>query len=195
MGIRKKMLEFYYSVIRFSPEAPGYLMKNFRTSSSDGTLKLNNLLKEKYFYNLPDDYLETPAGKEDMKDHVTGRLNRFRSTYIPFIDFNKKLNGSRILEIGGGTGCSTLALAEQGADVCSIDIDKDAQEISKLRLTNYSSVATHYILNATDIDIKFGESEFDIVIYFASLEHMTYQERIESLKKCSSIGQKKKKAL
>lgn len=181
--VKKILIEYYYSAIRVYPSAPAELRKNFRFPSDEDNLQLKAILKEKYFDKQPADYLDGKEGMEDMFDHIRGRLDQFRTTYIPFIDYYRKLKGARILEIGGGTGCSTLALAEQGADVQSIDIDGDSQAISKLRLANCSCTASHHILNATEIDKKFGKNEFDIIIFFASLEHMSYRERIESLTK------------
>ncbi len=186
-NIKKRIIEQYYAAIRFYPKAPSSLKMNFRVLTRENSLNLETVLREKYFDKQPVDYLNGEAGRKDMIDHVHGRLDHFRITYIPFIDYYHKLKGSRILEIGGGTGCSTLALVEQGAEVESIDIDGDSQYISKHRLANYSLSASHHILNATEIDKKFTKNEFDIIIFFASLEHMSYKERMESLKQAWQV--------
>ena len=64
--------------------------------------------------------------QKDLEDHAYRRLERDRKFTVPWLNSVKPLRGARILEIGCGTGSSSLALAEQGATLVGIDIDEDA---------------------------------------------------------------------
>lgn len=70
-------------------------------------------------------WLATSEGQRDLDDHTQRRLHVFRTQVVPWLDSARSLSGARILEIGCGTGASTVALAEQGANVTAIDIDEE----------------------------------------------------------------------
>lgn len=122
-----------------------------------------------------------------IQGQLTGRLDYNRNRIIPWLDKVKPLNGSRILEIGCGTGISTLALTEQGATVVGVDIDGGALEVAKDRLKLANMEASFFELNANQIEEHFKGQDFDFVIFYASLEHMTIDERIESLKQAWTL--------
>ena len=109
------------------------------------------------------------------------RLEGDRRVIVPWLDRAKSLKGSRILEVGCGTGCSTVALVEQGASVVAIDIDQDALAIARDRMRVYGLDAEFLPVNADDLS-QFRRRWFDFVIFFASIEHMTVPERIAALR-------------
>ena len=118
----------------------------------------------------------------DLHAHLIGRLESDRNTVIPWLDHGITLKDRRILEIGCGTGASTIALVEQGAKVTGIDIDEGALTVAKDRTSAYGLNADFKVLNANRILQDLGTGSFDVVIYFASLEHMTIAERLDSLR-------------
>lgn len=125
-------------------------------------------------------------GRAELERHLTGRLNEFRETYVPWLNRHMLLENCRILEIGAGTGSSTIALAEQGAHVHGIDIDPKALKVAQMRCECHGiDTATFQTLNAIDID-SLGQA-FDLVIFFATFEHMTYEERKAALAKAWNI--------
>lgn len=101
---------------------------------------------------------------------------------IPWLDAARPLVGQRILEVGCGTGSSTIALAEQGAEVTAVDIDDGALAVARDRTAAYGIEADFRCLNASQLADTFGPAAFDHVIFFASLEHMTLSERLSSLR-------------
>ena len=119
----------------------------------------------------------------DLKAHLLGRLETDRMKYIPWFNRNIKLNGSNVLEIGCGTGSSTIALAEQGANVTGIDLDEGALKVAGDRCKIYNLKANLICGNACEIYHSLQDQKFDLVIFFACIEHMTYAERIDCLKK------------
>jgi S-adenosylmethionine-dependent methyltransferase len=118
----------------------------------------------------------------ELEDHLFRRLESDRKRIIPWLNDSMSLSGISILEIGCGTGSSTVALAEQGANVVAIDIDEGAIRVAKKRCSTYKVKAELSILNATDINNIYSGQRFDLIIFFASLEHMTIHERICAIK-------------
>ncbi|MBI2967699.1 MAG: class I SAM-dependent methyltransferase [Bacteroidetes bacterium] len=119
--------------------------------------------------------------EKDLNDHLWNRLNDARKRYLPWLKSIKKIRNSSVLEIGCGTGASTLALSEQGADVTAIDIDEGALQVAKDRLRIARQKSEFHLANAIQIKNLFPHKKFDFIIFFASIEHMTIEERIISL--------------
>lgn len=105
------------------------------------------------------------------------RFSNHRSQVIPWLNSVKPLKGLRILEIGCGNGTSTVALAEQGAIVTAIDIEEGLLRDAQERCRIYDVKASFHLLNATEVATSLAGEEFDMIIFFAVLEHMTYDER------------------
>ncbi len=131
--------------------------------------------------------LTEAAYKNAIEGQLVGRLDYNRNRIIPWLDKVKSLNGSSVLEIGCGTGISTLALTEQGAKVTGLDIDSGALKVAEERLKLANKEASFFELNANQIGDHFKGQHFDFVIFYASLEHMTIDERIESLQQAWSL--------
>jgi 2-polyprenyl-3-methyl-5-hydroxy-6-metoxy-1,4-benzoquinol methylase len=124
----------------------------------------------------------TPAMYEiDVQAHLVVRLENDRMRIMPWLNKAKKLKGSSVLEIGCGTGASTLALAEQGAEVTGIDIDEGALKVAVDRLRIAGQRADFHAMNAENIRQKFDGKNFDFIIFYATLEHMTIEERVITL--------------
>lgn len=109
------------------------------------------------------------------------RLQRDRSEIIPWLDSIVPLRGAQVLEIGCGRGASTFALTEQGAYVASVDVNVQAMDYAKRQLAAADLEATFTVLNAAELD-RIDEGPFDLVIFWASLEHMTVAERLLALR-------------
>lgn len=135
---------------------------------------MNPLESKEFFYRK---YIDT--GND--------RLEFFRNKLIPWVDSIKPLKGLRLLEIGCGTGSSSIAFAEQGAQVTSIDINEKSLAEARVRCQLYGLNISFYLLNAADIKDKFEPGSFDLIIFMASIEHMTIEERIQSLKMAYEI--------
>ena len=118
----------------------------------------------------------------DLHDHVKGRLDSDRRLVIPWLDAAQPLRGSRILEIGCGTGSSSVALAEQGASVVGIDIDEGSLAVGRDRAAAYGVDVEFRALNADQLADTFTVGQFDSIIFFAALEHMTLAERLSALR-------------
>ncbi len=160
---------------------PAHLERNFRPLDPAAQAQLRRSLIEHYFADSPPGYLDTEIGRKDLEAHQFHRLARNRRVIVPWLDQAFPLKGARILEIGCGTGASTVALAEQGAEVIGVDIDEPAMAAARDRARLHGERATFVSCNATEVAERFAGERFDLIIYFAALEHMTHEERLESM--------------
>lgn len=162
------------------------LKRNYHVLSAEQETTLKQELQKHYFrdpcyYPEPEAYLSSAVGERDLADHLVNRLNSFRSTVVPWINSVLPLPRSRILEVGCGTGASTLAMAEEGACVLGIDENERALRVADMRCKLCGVDANFARANAARLDDVAKHGEFDAVIFFAVLEHMTWAERCMSL--------------
>ncbi len=156
----------------------GKLKKNWRPVNTEDLNAHREFIKKHYIH--PVSYWETEGGKKDLEGLVLDRVTLDRKTYIPWINSFLPLNGSSILELGAGTGSSTVALAEQGATVIGVEILEQAVRVAKDKCRIFGVSAEFEAANAVDYMAK-SDKTFDAVIFFAVLEHMLPEERLEAL--------------
>jgi len=144
-------------------------------NNSEALAAVRNSLVRNYFMDAT--YLASEAGQTDLGNHLVRRLNSNRERLIPWVESFHSLDGARVLEIGCGTGASTLALAERGAQVTAIDIRSDSIKVARDRCDAYRQRAAFLLMNAADIGHNFAVGEFDVIVFYAVLEHMTHEER------------------
>jgi S-adenosylmethionine-dependent methyltransferase len=87
-----------------------------------------------------------------------------------------------VLEIGCGTGSTTVALAEQGALVTAVDLHEGSLDVARERLAVYGLSANLSCSNATDALRNCKSEHFDMIAFLAVLEHMTLDERLSALR-------------
>jgi 2-polyprenyl-3-methyl-5-hydroxy-6-metoxy-1,4-benzoquinol methylase len=116
--------------------------------------------------------------RHDLAGHLYSRLENNRRFVVPWLNAVRPLKEMRILEIGCGTGASTVALAEQGAHVIAIDIDEPALKVARERCRVHGVSAEIIEANAESL-LHYGR--VDAVLYYAALEHMKHAERMRSL--------------
>jgi len=169
---------------------PIHVSSNFKKIDSAATDEIRCSLKRHYFPRqiwgdvavTAETWLSSDEGRKDLEDHLFGRLEKFRQTVIPWLDDAKPLLGATVLEIGCGTGTLTVALAEQGAIVSGVDIDEESIAVAKDRCTAYGLEVDFNKANATDLRQLFPKRHFDFIVFSATLEHMTNDERIVAMK-------------
>ncbi len=162
---------------------PHHLSKNRIEIDAAGLDAIRTAIKNRYHRGWRSESNYSREGYDaDLNKHLCGRLESDRRMVVPWLDRARRLSNARILEIGCGTGSSTVALAEQGAKVIGIDLDEDALAVAKARCSVYGLEAEFHTLNASAISAALGERVFDFIIFFASLEHMTIAERLAALR-------------
>jgi S-adenosylmethionine-dependent methyltransferase len=164
---------------RFRPAVAPHLQSRFRrlepaTFDELRTLLVNNVRRR--HERTPDE-----EGQE-FQNHLIRRLELNRSQIIPWLDDVRPLAGASVLEIGCGTGSSTVALAEQGAHVTAVDADEPSVDVARERLRLYGLDCRLIAVNADRVHREVAGERFDFVIFYASLEHMLYQERLTAIR-------------
>jgi S-adenosylmethionine-dependent methyltransferase len=71
---------------------------------------------------------------------------------------------------------------EQGAKVSAVDIDEGSLSVARDRCAAYGFSPEILRVNATDVHKVFEGQRFDMIVYFATIEHMTHAERISAMK-------------
>ena len=166
----------------FNSATPRHIRANFRAIDKAKVDLIEQSLRDNYFVRVPGEYLATDLGKNDLKDHLFRRLDTDRKIIIPWLDKARSLHNSSILEIGCGTGSSTVALAEQGAKVTAIDVDESSLVVAGERCRAYGLDVGFTHANATEVNELFAGRHFDFIIFYAALEHMTIAERMSAMK-------------
>lgn len=169
------------------PRAPRHLAARFRAIDDTARRRIEEALRTHYFTPHDDGYadsryLASDDGRYDLEQHLTGRLDTLRRTAIPWLASMRPLDHARILEIGCGTGSSTVALAEQGARVTAIDFVELSLRAARERCDAYALDVDIRRAKATEAHTLFAGETFDFIIFFATLGHMVHDERIAAMR-------------
>tara|TARA_B100001029_G_C15010109_1_gene423696 strand:- start:296 stop:1237 length:942 start_codon:yes stop_codon:yes gene_type:complete len=163
---------------------PKEIKKNFLEISKENIDLLTNKIKEIYIPTISKNISDEKLLSE-IEEHVESRIFIDRTRVVPWLSKNINLDNLHILEIGCGTGSSSITLAEQGANVLGIDIHKESLDIAKLRSRLYGLDIEFLELSSIDIH-KLGQ-KFDAIILYATLEHLTIEERLLTLERSKEI--------
>jgi len=156
-----------------------------RRHTQGDTERVRAALVDHYFQGWRSKDSTTDATyQRDLDKTLCSRLAADRRFVIPWLNSARPLDGLRVLEIGCGTGPSTVALAEQGAVVTGIDVDPATVAVARERCAAHNVSATMHVANGESVK-EYGEH--DLVIYYATFEHMTIDERLKSLAESWSI--------
>ncbi len=123
---------------------------------------------------------------EEVHNHFEERLTLYKNRGLDFGKYRKfildklsPLEGS-ILELGTGTGYTTVSLAKEGYRFISIDTDEEALKTTASRLAHENLLPNvkFYVMDATRLD--FDNNSFDSVIAVNLLHHVAKIEELLS---------------
>jgi 2-polyprenyl-3-methyl-5-hydroxy-6-metoxy-1,4-benzoquinol methylase len=163
---------------------PAGLSKRMINLSPAALGEIETALREDYFPTFStwrSDYLTSEEGRSDLQDQLTNRMEGDRRYIVPWINAAMKLDGAEILELGAGTGSSTAAFAEQGAKVTAVDVNCRHLRVAERRCDALGLKAEFVCANAKQVHEQMAGRQFDLVVFFATLEHMTSEERLEGI--------------
>ncbi len=123
---------------------------------------------------------------EEIHKHFEERLALYSGKGLNFDEYRKfileKVSPleNDILELGTGTGYTTVILAKEGYKFTSIDTDEEALKTTAARLAYDKSLPNvkFYVMDATCL--KFGDGNFKSVIAVNLLHHVEKIERLLS---------------
>ena len=154
----------------------------------------NSDCSDKYSAELQDslfNYFESyglgkhPRLSDWWTDHLGGRVAHAFNVFIPWcLDLSVRFTGARILEIGCGTGSSTVALAAYGESVVACDVHLPSIDVARIRVKEdgFAHKVTFLPLEPGLAELKKLKANFDIVVLYGVLEHMLPHEREETFK-------------
>jgi S-adenosylmethionine-dependent methyltransferase len=170
----------------FTKSLPESIKGNYKIVPESAVREFEDFLRKEY-YSKYTTFDESHDLRQDLSDQMHSRLDRVRTKIIPWLASVKSLPGVRVLEIGCGTGSSLVALSEQGMQVTGLDIDAVSLQVAKKRLEIYGLKAELVEGNAQELSSVFKGRHFDFIIFSATVEHMTLQERLQSLRAAKQL--------
>jgi ubiquinone/menaquinone biosynthesis C-methylase UbiE len=125
----------------------------------------------KNFYEKSDNYFEI----------ISNQPKEYYNEFLEFVEYHLD-KGSKIIDIGCGTGQSTCYLSELGYKVTGFDLSSRFIDYAKKKYTNLD------FINGESNKIDFSGDEFDAVASYNTFEHFLNIE--ESLKEMIRIVKK-----
>jgi SAM-dependent methyltransferase len=143
------------------------------------------VLERTFLSAVPSEFRKLPAYRNDLHDHLEGRHALFTNHIVPWLKVAAgDTHRMTAIEIGSGTGASSLAFASEVEQLVCFEIDKDAVQAARERMAWFGHD------NVEFVEAPFGPScEFvqqgrraHLVVLCAVLEHMTLPEVVEALR-------------
>jgi protein-L-isoaspartate O-methyltransferase len=140
-------------------------------------------LARHYFNHVSPNYLETQLGKDNMRDHVSRRYEWAAHHVMPWLARRFDLSPMTVIEIGSGTGSSTLALAQVAAAVECYELHDGATAVARDRLSFWGTpnVQCHSVLFDKRCRFIKKGGRADAILLYATLEHMYAEECLDIL--------------
>ncbi len=151
---------------------------------------MGEVLAKTYFASWATGYLDTASGRADLESHVTSRMRESAERIIPWISECFDLRGASVLEIGCGTGSSTVPIALAAGAVTACDISGPSLAAARERVRLLGATNVQFVELPTNwAQSREGAEAFaaklapvDVVLCIALLEHLTLSERLEALR-------------
>jgi SAM-dependent methyltransferase len=105
-------------------------------------------------------------------DTIPERFDRHRPRYTPelfakLIDAAKVAPGSKVLELGPGTGQATEPVLRTGCDYCAIEL---GEQLCRMMRQKFGGLPNFSIIHDDFITYDFGTQQFDLVYSAATIQ-------------------------
>ncbi|MDD5066391.1 MAG: class I SAM-dependent methyltransferase [bacterium] len=108
-----------------------------------------------------------------------GNLN-YNEKIIQIIKKKFPIKGLKVLEVGAGSGATSLFLADNGAEVTALDYSEESINLMKKNNINKSKIK---LVHGDAFQMPFDNDQFDLVFSQGLIEHYRDPERIIKEKK------------
>ncbi|MBO4504985.1 MAG: class I SAM-dependent methyltransferase, partial [Lachnospiraceae bacterium] len=78
--------------------------------------------------------------------------------------------GSKVLEVGAGTGRYSIALAKEGMDVTAVELVENNLKVLRKNSEGIKNIQS-YQGDATDLS-RFADGSFDVTLFFGPMYHL-----------------------
>ncbi len=85
--------------------------------------------------------------------------------------------GSRVLEVGAGTGRYSIALAKEGMEVTAVELVESNLAVLRENSKGMENI-TSYQGDATDLS-RFADDSFDVTLFFGPMYHLYEAEEVD----------------
>jgi ubiquinone/menaquinone biosynthesis C-methylase UbiE len=156
-------------------ELPDGFRDAFRTVMTDTFYRDNALI----------DITNSEVFERDLAAHTEYRFRVFEQWIATWLrPVAPDMSQMTAIEVGSGTGSSTLAFAREVKRLISFEIDTKATAAAKARLSAFGLDNVEFHDGQFDAASQVARSgeQADLIILCAVLEHMTHQERMNTLK-------------
>ncbi|MEJ7799018.1 MAG: methyltransferase domain-containing protein [Ilumatobacter sp.] len=162
--------------------APIGLM-NDRAASDEIVRLLEAPFRDLVFCDWDQDFITTREGLESMRVALVDRYLSCRNHVVPWLDHALSLRPRNVVEIGSGTGSSSVALAERACHVTAFEIDEASVLAARERADAHDVSNVSFELCAPDEIVARATAVggIDLFLMVAVLEHLTESERNETL--------------
>lgn len=156
-------------------ELPGGYRDAFRSVMMDTFYRDNPLI----------DISNSEVFERDLAAHTEHRFRVFEQWIATWLNLAAPdMSQMTAIEVGSGTGSSTLAFARKVKRLISFEIDTKATVAAKARLSAFGLNHVEFHDGQFDAMSPIAQSgeQADLIVLCAVLEHMTHQERTNTLK-------------
>lgn len=147
---------------------------------------MRKVVLERFIGSQSVDY-RPEALENAIYEHVESRFVSFKAGVLPWLERLGGVKGREIVEVGSGTGASTLPLVSLASHVHCFEIHEPSLTVAefRLRLAKYSNFSLHK--QPFSGQEATGLGQVDGVFLAATLEHMTFGECIDTLKNAWAV--------
>jgi len=105
-------------------------------------------------------------------------------------NFEKRLNGTKILELGAGNGLNALIMASLGAKVTALDISGESTNLIRKASVELGLTEKVEAMTVNFLEEKYYPESFDFIVGKAFLHHLTSEHIERYLAKISGLLRK-----
>lgn len=134
---------------------------------------------------MNEELLKTYYNKFNEEKRLDSRhgIVEFNTSMKYILDYLKKYDNPKILDLGAGTGKYSLSLYDLGYDVTSVELVKHNLKFITMKNPNIKA----FLGNALDLS-RFTDKSFDLIIMFGPIYHLhSLDEKIKALSEAKRI--------